>query len=335
MTVKVGINGFGRIGRNIFRNSLGREDVEVVAVNDITDAQMLAHLLTYDSVHGTLDADVEVIDSTINVGQKKIKVLSERDPAELTWGELGVDIVIEATGRFKHKKDAQKHIEAGAKKVIISAPAKEEDVTIVMGVNEDIYDSSAHHVVSNASCTTNCIGPFVKVLHEAFGVKRGLLTTVHSYTTDQQLLDLPHQDYRRARAATENIIPTTTGAAKMVGKVLPELDGKLNGMAIRVPTPNGSIVDLVAEVNLEVTAKAINESLKEASESLMKGVLGYTEQPLVSRDIVGQTYSSLIDGLSTMVLDKHLIKVVAWYDNEMAYSARCNDLAVYMKNQGF
>lgn len=335
MTVKVGINGFGRIGRNIFRQSLTREDVDIVAVNDITDAPMLAHLLKYDSVHGTLDAMVEATDDHILVDHKEIIVLSEKDPANLTWGDLGIDIVIEATGQFKHKKDAQKHIGAGAKKVIISSPAKDEDVTIVMGVNEGTYDATNHHVVSNASCTTNCIAPFVKILHETVGIKRGLLTTVHSYTTDQQILDLPHRDYRRARAAAENIIPTTTGAAQVVSTVLPDLKGKLNGMAIRVPTPDGSIVDLVAEVNAHVTVEAINQSFQEASQQSMKGIVSYTEVPLVSRDIVGDTHSAIIDGLSTMVLDDNFIKVVAWYDNEMSYSARCIDLATYMKKQGF
>ncbi|MFZ3579325.1 type I glyceraldehyde-3-phosphate dehydrogenase [Virgibacillus sp. DJP39] len=334
MTVKVGINGFGRIGRNVFRQALKNNDVEVVAVNDLTDADMLAHLLKYDSVHGQLEQEVTVNGTNIVVGGKEIKVLTERDPANLGWGDLGVEIVIESTGRFTNREDAKKHIDAGAKKVIISAPAKEEDLTMVMGVNETDYDSNKHHIVSNASCTTNCIAPLAKVLHDSFGLKRGLMTTVHSYTNDQQILDLPHKDYRRARAAAQNIIPTTTGAAKVVGKVLPELEGKLNGMAVRVPTPDGSLVDLVAELDKNVTAEDVNKAFKEAAEGNLKGVLGYTEEPIVSSDIIGNTYSSYFDGLSTMVLEDNMVKVVSWYDNEMAYSARCVDLAVYIKNQG-
>ncbi|WP_404454177.1 type I glyceraldehyde-3-phosphate dehydrogenase [Virgibacillus necropolis] len=334
MTVKIGINGFGRIGRNVFRQALKNNDVEVVAVNDLTDAEMLAHLLKYDSVHGQLEQEVKVSGSNIVVGGKEIKVLTERDPANLGWGDLGVEVVIESTGRFTAREDAKKHIDAGAKKVIISAPAKEEDLTMVMGVNEQDYDAEKHHIVSNASCTTNCIAPLAKVLHDKFGLKRGLMTTVHSYTNDQQILDLPHKDYRRARAAAQNIIPTTTGAAKVVGKVLPELEGKLNGMAIRVPTPDGSIVDLVAELDENVTADDVNKAFKEAAEGDLAGIVGYTEEPIVSADIVGNTNSSLFDALSTMVLEDNMVKVVSWYDNEMAYSARCVDLAVYIKNQG-
>ncbi|MGM8212030.1 type I glyceraldehyde-3-phosphate dehydrogenase [Virgibacillus sp. W0430] len=334
MTVKIGINGFGRIGRNIFRQALATEGVEVVAINDLTDANMLAHLLKYDSVHGRLNEEVSVSEAAINVGDKEIAVFSERDPANIGWKEHGVEVVIESTGRFTNRSDAQKHLEAGAKKVIISAPAKEEDLTIVMGVNEEAYDAGQHHIVSNASCTTNCLAPLAKVLHEQFGIKRGLMTTVHSYTNDQQILDLPHSDYRRARAAAENIIPTSTGAAKVVGKVLPELDGKLNGMAIRVPTPDGSVVDLVAELDKKVTEKEVNEALKEAANGDLKGVLGYSEDPLVSTDIVGDTHSSLVDGLSTMLIDDTFVKVVSWYDNEMAYSARCVDLAKFMKEKG-
>lgn len=334
MTVKIGINGFGRIGRNVFRQSLKNNDVEVVAVNDLTDADMLAHLLKYDSVHGQLEQEVTVNGSTIVVGGKEVKVLTERDPANLGWGDLGVEIVIESTGLFTAREDAKKHIDAGAKKVIISAPAKEEDLTMVMGVNEQDYDAKKHHIVSNASCTTNCIAPMAKILHDKFGLKRGLMTTIHSYTNDQQILDLPHKDYRRARAAAQNIIPTTTGAAKVVGKVLPELEGKLNGMAVRVPTPDGSLVDLVAELDKNVTAEDVNQAFKEAAEGNLKGILGYTEEPIVSSDIVGDTHSSLFDALSTMVLEDNMVKVVSWYDNEMAYSARCVDLAVYIKNQG-
>jgi len=335
MTVKIGINGFGRIGRNVFRQSLQNDEVEVVAVNDLTDAEMLAHLLKFDSVHGKLEQEVTVNGSNIVIDGKEIKVLSERDPADLGWGDLGVEVVIESTGRFTQRDDAQKHIDAGAKKVIISAPAKEEDLTMVMGVNEQDYDPKKHDIVSNASCTTNCLAPFAKVLHDSFGLKRGLMTTVHSYTNDQQILDLPHKDYRRARAAAENIIPTSTGAAKVVGKVLPELDGKLNGMAVRVPTPDGSLVDLVAEVDKNVTIEDVNAAFKKAAEGELKGIMEYTDLPIVSSDIVGNTHSSIIDAQSTMILEDNMVKVVSWYDNEMAYSARCIDLASFIKKQGF
>ena len=272
MAVKVGINGFGRIGRNVFRAALKNPNVDIVAVNDLTDANMLAHLLKYDSVHGTLDADVSVEGEYLVVDGKKIQVLAERDPAQLPWKDLGVEVVVESTGRFTKRADAAKHLEAGAKKVIISAPGKEEDITIVMGVNEDKYDPANHHVISNASCTTNCLAPFAKVLHEKFGIKRGMMTTVHAYTNDQQILDLPHKDYRRARAAAESIIPTTTGAAKAVALVLPELKGKLNGMAMRVPTPNVSIVDLVAELEKDVTVEEVNGALKAAAEGELKEI---------------------------------------------------------------
>ncbi|MBT2217896.1 type I glyceraldehyde-3-phosphate dehydrogenase [Virgibacillus dakarensis] len=334
MAVKVGINGFGRIGRNVFRQALKNDEVEVVAVNDLTDANMLAHLLKYDSVHGKLDEEVAVNGSNIVVGGKEIKVLSERDPADLGWGDLGVEIVIESTGRFTQRNDAQKHLDAGAKKVIISAPAKEEDLTMVMGVNEQDYDPAKHHVLSNASCTTNGIAPLAKVLHEKFGLKRGLMTTVHSYTNDQQILDLPHKDYRRARAAAQNIIPTTTGAAKVVGKVLPELNGKLNGMAIRVPTPDGSIIDLVAELDKSVTAEEVNKAFEEAANGDLQGILEYTEDPLVSSDIVGNPHSSIFDSLSTMIMEDNMVKVVSWYDNEMGYSTRCVDMAAFLGKKG-
>ncbi|MDY0395960.1 type I glyceraldehyde-3-phosphate dehydrogenase [Virgibacillus halophilus] len=330
MAVKVGINGFGRIGRNVFRQALKNDEVEIVAINDLTDANMLAHLLKYDSVHGILQEEVSVDNDKLIVDGKSIEVLAERDPANLPWGKLGVDVVIESTGRFVDRESSQKHIDAGAKKVIISAPAKNEDLTVVLGVNEDQYDPSKHHVLSNASCTTNCLAPFAKVLHEKFGIKRGLMTTVHSYTNDQQILDLPHKDYRRARAAAQNIIPTTTGAAKAVGKVLPELNGKLNGMAMRVPTPDGSIVDLVAELDKNVTVEELNNAFKEAAEGELKGILEYSEEPLVSTDIVDNTHSSVLDGLSTMVLEDNMVKVVSWYDNEMGYSSRCVDLAAFM-----
>ncbi|QAS53765.1 type I glyceraldehyde-3-phosphate dehydrogenase [Halobacillus litoralis] len=334
MTVRIGINGFGRIGRNVFRASLKNDDVEVVAVNDLTDANMLAHLLQYDTVHGTLSEEVTTNGDNLIVGGKEIKVLSEKDPAQLGWGDLGVDIVIESTGRFTQREDAKKHLDAGAKKVIISAPAKQEDLTIVMGVNEDQYDKDSHHVISNASCTTNCLAPYAKILDEKFGLKRGMMTTVHSYTNDQQILDLPHKDYRRARAAAQNIIPTTTGAAQAVAKVLPQLDGKLSGMAMRVPTANVSIVDFVAELDKNVTSEEVNEALKAEAEGKLKGILGYSDEPLVSTDYNGNTHSSVIDGLSTLTLENNMVKVVSWYDNEFGYSSRCVDLAVYLKNQG-
>ncbi|KKB73475.1 MULTISPECIES: type I glyceraldehyde-3-phosphate dehydrogenase [Bacillus] len=334
MAVKVGINGFGRIGRNVFRAALNNPDVEVVAVNDLTDANMLAHLLQYDSVHGKLDAEVSVDGNNLVVNGQTIQVTAERDPAKLSWGEKGVEIVVESTGFFTKRADAAKHLEAGAKKVIISAPASEEDITIVMGVNEDKYDAANHHVISNASCTTNCLAPFAKVLNDKFGIKRGMMTTVHSYTNDQQILDLPHKDYRRARAAAESIIPTTTGAAKAVSLVLPELKGKLNGGAMRVPTPNVSLVDLVAELDKEVTAEEVNAALKEAAEGELQGVLGYSEEPLVSKDYNGNTNSSTIDALSTMVMEGSMVKVISWYDNESGYSNRVVDLAAYIAKQG-
>ncbi|MFG6117568.1 type I glyceraldehyde-3-phosphate dehydrogenase [Halobacillus sp. MO56] len=334
MTVKVGINGFGRIGRNVFRAALNNNDVEVVAVNDLTDAEMLAHLLQYDTVHGELEEKVTVNGSNLVVGGKEITVLSEKDPAQLGWGDLGVEVVIESTGRFTNRADAKKHLDAGAKKVVISAPAKEEDLTMVMGVNDSDYDPENHHVISNASCTTNCLAPFAKVLNDKFGLKRGMMTTVHSYTNDQQILDLPHKDYRRARAAAQNIIPTTTGAAKAVAKVLPELDGKLNGMAMRVPTPNVSIVDLVAELDKNVTVEEVNAALKEAAEGDLKGILGYSEEPLVSSDYNGNTNSSIIDAISTMAIEDNMVKVVSWYDNEFGYSNRCVDLAAFLKEKG-
>lgn len=334
MTVKVGINGFGRIGRNVFRAALNNPDLDIVAVNDLTDANMLAHLLQYDTVHGKLPVEVKAENNNLVVDGKTVKVLSERDPAQLGWGDLGVDIVVESTGRFTNRADAAKHLEAGAKKVIISAPAKEEDITVVMGVNEEKYDPANHHVISNASCTTNCLAPFAKVLNDKFGIKRGMMTTVHSYTNDQQILDLPHKDYRRARAAAQNIIPTTTGAAKAVSLVLPELKGKLNGMAMRVPTPNVSLVDLVAELDKNASVDEINAVLKEAAEGDLKGILGYSEEPLVSHDYNGNTNSSTVDGLSTMVIEDNMVKVISWYDNETGYSNRVADLAAYVAKKG-
>ncbi|AFK87484.1 MULTISPECIES: type I glyceraldehyde-3-phosphate dehydrogenase [Thermoanaerobacterium] len=334
MAVKVGINGFGRIGRNFFRAALKKNvDLDIVAFNDLTDAKTLAHLLKYDSTFGQFEGEVIAKEDSLVVNGKEIKILKETDPAKLPWKELGVDIVIESTGRFTNKEDAVKHIEAGAKKVIISAPAKNEDITIVMGVNEDKYDPNAHHVISNASCTTNCLAPFAKVLHNKFGIKRGLMTTVHSYTNDQRILDLPHKDLRRARSAAMSIIPTTTGAAKAVALVLPELKGKLNGFAMRVPTPDVSVVDLVAELEKSVTVEEVNAALKEAAENELKGILGYTDEPLVSMDFKGDSRSSIVDGLSTMVMEGNMVKVVSWYDNEWGYSNRVVDLAKYVADR--
>lgn len=332
--VKVGINGFGRIGRNVFRAALNNPAVEIVAVNDLTDAVTLAHLLKYDTVHGKLNATVEVKENSLIVNGKEVKVLAEREPAKLPWGELGVEIVVESTGRFTKREDAAKHLEGGAKKVIISAPASNEDITIVMGVNEDKYDPAAHTVISNASCTTNCLAPFAKVLNDKFGIVKGLMTTVHSYTNDQQILDLPHKDLRRARAAAENIIPTSTGAAKAVSLVLPELKGKLNGFSMRVPTPNVSVVDLVVETKTSTTVEEVNAALKEASEGALKGIMGYSEEPLVSCDYNGNPDSSSIDALSTMVMEGNMVKVVSWYDNESGYSNRVVDLCKFIAEKG-
>jgi glyceraldehyde 3-phosphate dehydrogenase len=334
MAVKVGINGFGRIGRVVFRAALNNPNVEIVAVNDLTDANTLAHLLKYDSVHGKLSEDVKVDGDYLVVGPHRVKVIAERDPAQLGWGELGVEVVVESTGRFTKRSDAAKHLEAGAKKVIISAPASDEDITVVMGVNHDKYDAANHHVISNASCTTNCLAPFAKVLNDKFGIKRGMMTTVHSYTNDQQILDLPHKDLRRARAAAENIIPTTTGAAKAVSLVLPELKGKLNGGAMRVPTPNVSLVDLVVELEKDVTVDEINSALKAAAEGELKGILAYNEEPLVSGDYNGNPASSTIDALSTMVMEGSMAKVISWYDNETGYSHRVVDLVDYIAKKG-
>jgi glyceraldehyde 3-phosphate dehydrogenase len=295
---------------------------------------MLAHLLKYDSVHGTLNEEVTVDGDYLVVGGHKVKVLAERDPAQLGWGDLGVEVVVESTGRFTKRADAAKHLEAGAKKVIISAPASDEDITVVMGVNHEKYDAANHHVISNASCTTNCLAPFAKVLNDNFGIKRGMMTTVHSYTNDQQILDLPHKDYRRARAAAENIIPTTTGAAKAVSLVLPELKGKLNGGAMRVPTPNVSLVDLVAELDKDVTAEEVNSALRAAAEGDLKGILAYSEEPLVSGDYNGNPASSTIDALSTMVMEGNMVKVISWYDNETGYSNRVVDLVDYIAQKG-
>lgn len=332
--VKIGINGFGRIGRNVFRAALNNPEVEVVAVNDLTDVNMLAHLLRHDSTHGNLKATVEATEGALIVDGKTIKVMSDRDPGNLPWGEHGVEIVVESTGFFTDGEKAKAHLNGGAKKVIISAPAKNEDITIVMGVNQDKYDSSQHTVLSNASCTTNCLSPFAKVLNDSFGITRGMMTTVHSYTNDQQVLDQVHKDPRRSRAAAMNIIPTTTGAAKAVALVLPELKGKLNGMAMRVPSPNVSVVDLVAELGKDVSVEDVNGALKTASEGALKGILNYTEEPLVSSDFNGDPASSTIDALSTMVVEGNMVKVVSWYDNEWGYSNRVVDLAAYIASKG-
>ena len=334
MTVKLAINGFGRIGRKVFREALEEKDLEVVAINDLTNAAMLAHLLKYDSVHGIFDADITSEGDDLVVNGKHIRVYAEKDPAALPWKKEGVDIVIESTGVFNTIEKAGKHLEAGAKKVILSSPAKDNMPTFVMGVNADKYNPEVDHVVSNASCTTNCLSPIAKVLQDHFGIKRGMMTTIHSYTNDQRILDLPHSDYRRARAAAESMIPTTTGAAAAVAKVLPELKGKLDGMAVRVPTPNVSLVDFVAELEKNVTAEEINNVLKEASEGELKGILDYNEIPLVSIDYNGNTASSTVDGLSTMVLGDNMVKVLSWYDNESGYSARCIDLALLMVKKG-
>ena len=334
MATTVGINGFGRIGRNVLRAALGNPDINIVAVNDLTDAETLAHLLKYDSVHGTFAAEVKAEAGALIVNGKRIQVLAQTDPAKLPWKDLGVEVVVESTGRFTDGPKAKAHLEAGAKKVIISAPAKGEDITIVMGVNEDKYDPAQHNIISNASCTTNCLAPFTKVLLENFGIESGLMTTVHSYTNDQKILDLPHKDLRRARAAAMSIIPTTTGAAKAVGLVLPEVKGKLNGFAMRVPTPNVSITDLTVNLKKEATAEEINAALKKAAEGPLKGIMGYTDEPLVSRDFNGNPLSSIVDGLSTMVVNGRMAKVVSWYDNEWGYSNRINDLIVYIAKKG-
>ncbi|WP_412710276.1 type I glyceraldehyde-3-phosphate dehydrogenase [Atrimonas thermophila] len=333
MHLNIAINGFGRIGRLVFRRMLETGNVNVVAINDLTDAKTLAHLLKYDSVHGTLSNSISYKDDALVVDGKEIKVLAQKDPAQLPWKDLGVDIVIESTGKFRDRKGASLHFEAGAKKVIITAPAKEPDITVVMGVNHSSYDKNKHHIVSNASCTTNCLAPIVKVLHENFVIQRGFMTTVHAYTNDQVILDFPHKDLRRARAAAMSMIPTTTGAAAAIGKVMPELEGKLDGMAIRVPTPDVSVVDFVAIVEKETTAEEVNAALKKAAEGELKGILAYCEEPLVSIDFLHDAHSSIVDALSTKV-NANLVKVLSWYDNEWGYSCRVVDLANYMMEQG-
>ena len=327
MSIKIGINGFGRIGRLVFRASLNNPDVEVVAINDLTDTKTIAHLLKYDSVHGQLNLPVTSSDGSISVGGKNINVSAKRDPGEIQWGDAGVDIVAECTGIFRDQDSASKHLKSGPKKVIISAPANEPDITIVLGVNEKNYDPASHHIISNASCTTNCLAPVAKVLHENFEIKSGMITTVHAYTGDQRILDFPHKDLRRARAAALSMIPTTTGAAKAVGLVLPDLQGKLNGLSVRVPTPNVSLVDLVAVVGKDGLSKQdINNALKKASENELSGILGFSELPLVSTDFNGSPLSSIVDADCTDVID-NLVKIYSWYDNEAGYSARMVDLA--------
>jgi glyceraldehyde 3-phosphate dehydrogenase len=331
MATRVAINGFGRIGRNILRAAKEYgSDLDFVAVNDLTDADTLAHLLRYDSVHGRYPGSVDVSADSLVVDGDEIRVLAERDPANLPWSDLGVDLVFEATGLFTTREKAQLHLDAGARKVIITAPAKGEDVTIVLGVNQDRYDPDDHHIISNASCTTNCLAPVVKVILDSFGFRRGVMTTIHAYTNDQNILDLPHKDLRRARAAGMSIIPTTTGAAKATGLVLPEVKGKIDGMAMRVPTPNVSIVDLVAEIERETTIEDVNQAMRDAAGGSLKGILDVSDDQLVSVDFVGNPASSIVDSRSTFVIDDRLVKVVAWYDNEWGYSTRCVDLAGYV-----
>ena len=326
MAIKVGINGFGRIGRNILRAALAHTDVDIVAVNDITDAATLAHLLKYDSVLGNLSVPVSASGDTIKVGSDRFKVLATKDPGALPWKDLGVDIVFESTGKFTKREDAAKHLAAGARKVVITAPATEPDITVVLGVNDGDYDKTKHHIISNASCTTNCLAPLAKVLHESFGIRKGWMTTVHAYTNDQNLLDLPHKDLRRARAAAMSIIPTTTGAAKAVGEVLPALKGRLDGIAMRVPTPNVSVVDLVAILEKKATADDVNAALKAAADGPLKGIMQFCTEPLVSIDFRGNPHSSIVDAAYTKVMDGDFVKVMAWYDNEWGYSSRCVDL---------
>lgn len=334
MTLKIGINGFGRIGRCVFRAAMNNPKIDIVAVNNPSHGEKLYHFLKYDSIHGTLPDKIEPAENGFTVNGKLVKVVSDRNPANINWGEMGVDIVIECAGKLNSKEAVLPHLQNGAKKVVITAPAKNEDATIVMGINEEIYDPEKHTVISCASCTTNCLAPVAKIIHQKFEIIKGMMTTIHAYTNDQKLLDLTHKDFRRARAATESIIPTTTGAAKAVALVLPELKGKLNGMSLRVPTPNVSIVDLVVEVGKNTTVEEVNKVLKEASENELKGILDYTEEPLVSIDFNGNPHSSIVDGLSTMVMQDNMVKVLAWYDNEMGYSYRVVDTALYIYSKG-
>jgi len=338
VSVKVAINGFGRIGRLVYRQSLKHDEIDIVAVNDLTDPKMLAHLLKYDSVHGVFPGEVKVDGSRIIAGKDSFEVLSQRDPLQLPWKEMGVDIVVESTGFFRTREKAAYHLQAGAKKVIISAPAKGDpgaDLTVVIGVNSDQYDPQSHHIVSTASCTTNCLAPVAKVINDTFGIETGVMTTIHAYTNDQRILDLPHSDMRRARSAAINVIPTTTGAAVAVSLVIPELKGKLDGMAVRVPVPDGSLVDLVCVLKKDATAEEVNKAVKEASETSMKGVLQYTDEPLVSSDIVGNPHSSIFDSGITKMIGPRMLKVLSWYDNELGYSSRMVDMLVIMAAKGF
>jgi glyceraldehyde 3-phosphate dehydrogenase len=331
MSIKIGINGFGRIGRCVLRASFNDPDIEIIAVNDITDSKTLAHLLKYDSIFGIMDADVSTSDNSITINNKTIKVFAERDPAALPWKDLGVKIVIESTGFFRKRQDASKHIDSGgAEKVIISAPAPDPDATLVLGVNEEIYDPADHHIISNASCTTNCLAPAAKILHEEFGIEKAFMTTIHSYTNDQRILDSPHSDLRRARAAALSQIPTTTGAAKAVGIVIPELNGKIDGIAIRIPTPNVSLVDLVATLQKNTTAEEVNNAFRTAAQGKLKGIMQYNEAPLVSIDFMKNPHSSIIDSLFTKVINNNMVKVLAWYDNEWGYSCRLVDLVKFI-----
>lgn len=330
MKVKVGINGFGRIGRMVLRAAYRRDDIEFLALNDLTDPNTLAHLLKYDSVHGVLKAEVKVDQSNIIVNGKRIRVISEKDPGRLPWKDLDVDMVLECTGIFRDRPQASKHLDAGARKVIISAPATDPDITLVIGVNHKQYDPKTHHVISNASCTTNSLAPLCKVLLDSFGIEKGLMTTIHSYTTDQMLLDFPHKDLRRARAAAVSMVPTTTGAAKAVSLVIPELTGKMNGMALRVPTPNVSLTDLVVQLSRPASAQEVNRAFEEASKGSMKGIIEYCVEPLVSSDFNGSTASTVVDALSTMSIGDDMVKVLGWYDNEFGYANRLVDLAVYI-----
>src|SRR5689334_14186954 len=334
MAVKVGINGFGRIGRNIYRTAIGDPDIDFVAVNDLTDTRTLAHLLKYDSVLGNLDHNVTATENGIKVENDEFRVFSQRDPAAIDWESVGAEVVIESTGIFTKAEDAKKHLHGSVKKVIISAPAKNEDITIVLGVNEDKYDPAAHNINSNASCTTNCLAPVAKVIHEKFGIRNAQMTTIHSYTNDQQLLDLPHKDLRRARAAALNMIPTSTGAAKAVALVLPELKGKFDGISVRVPTPNVSLVDVVIDVDRETTTEEVNKALKDAANEELRGILAYCEEPLVSVDFKQNSNSSIVDAEYTKVIGGNMIKILSWYDNEWGYSCRVRDLVKYIANKG-
>ena len=334
MAIKVGINGFGRIGRNVMRTALGNNDIEFVGVNDLTDTKTLAHLLKYDSIMGNLDHKITAGEGTITVEGDTFRVFSERDPAAIDWASVGAEIVIESTGIFTKAEDARKHLRGDVKKVIISAPAKGEDVTIVLGVNEGMYDPNNHHIISNASCTTNCLAPVAKVIHEKFGIKNALMNTIHSYTNDQQLLDLPHKDLRRARAAALSMIPTSTGAAKAIALVIPELKGKFDGISVRVPTPNVSLVDVVMNVEKSTSAEEVNQVLKDAANGPLKGILAFSEEPLVSIDFKGNSNSSIVDADNTKVIDGTFIKILSWYDNEWGYSCRVRDLVKYIAAKG-